>query len=206
MKLKKRYLASLLDMISNIKKKGVKMKKLLIALCVASVSVAALAITVATVDMVILVKNHPAYDTNKTLLLNTEKDLRKKLEDMNKELAAIQEEGKKHAETLRNPMSSKKAKDDAEMALREIENRYMQQQQKVRAEMMRSQQELAQLEAGLLKAQSDDLKKRISKFADKNDYDLVIDSSAALYSKSSFNVTDAVLKEMGVDPAKAKRD
>lgn len=193
-------------MISNIKKKGVKMKKLLIALCVASVSVAALAIKVATVDMVILVKNHPAYDTNKTLLLNTEKDLRKKLEDMNKELAAIQEEGKKHAETLRNPMSSKKAKDDAEMALREIENRYMQQQQKVRAEMMRSQQELAQLEAGLLKAQSDDLKKRISKFADKNDYDLVIDSSAALYSKDSFNVTDAVLKEMGVDPAKAKRD
>lgn len=193
-------------MISNIKKKGVKMKKLLIAFCVASVSVAALAIKVATVDMVILVKNHPAYDTNKTLLLNTEKDLRKKLEDMNKELTAIQEEGKKHAETLRNPMSSKKAKDDAEMALREIENRYMQQQQKVRAEMMRSQQELAQLEAGLLKAQSDDLKKRISKFADKNDYDLVIDSSAALYSKSSFNVTDAVLKEMGVDPAKAKRD
>lgn len=193
-------------MISNIKKKGVKMKKLLIALCVASVSVAALAIKVATVDMVILVKNHPAYDTNKTLLLNTEKDLRKKLEDMNKELAAIQEEGKKHAETLRNPMSSKKAKDDAEMALREIENRYMQQQHKVRAEMMRSQQELAQLEAGLLKAQSDDLKKRISKFADKNDYDLVIDSSAALYSKDSFNVTDAVLKEMGVDPAKAKRD
>lgn len=182
------------------------MKKLLIALCVASVSVAALAIKVATVDMIILVKNHPAYDTNKTLLLNTEKDLRKKLEDMNKELAAIQEEGKKHAETLRNPMSSKKAKDDAEMALREIENRYMQQQQKVRAEMMRSQQELAQLEAGLLKAQSDDLKKRISKFADKNEYDLVIDSSAALYSKDSFNVTDAVLKEMGVDPAKAKRD
>ena len=125
---------------------------------------------------------------------------------MNKELAAIQEEGKKHAETLRNPMSSKKAKDDAEMALREIENRYMQQQQKVRAEMMRSQQELAQLEAGLLKAQSDDLKKRISKFADKNGYELVIDSSAALYSKDSFNVTDAVLKEMGVDPAKAKRD
>lgn len=206
MKPKKRYSASLLDMISNIKKKGVKMKKLLIAFCVASVSVAALAIKVATVDMVILVKNHPAYDTNKTLLLNTEKDLRKKLEDMNKELTAIQEEGKKHAETLRNPMSSKKAKDDAEMALREIENRYMQQQQKVRAEMMRSQQELAQLEAGLLKAQSDDLKKRISKFADKNDYDLVIDSSAALYSKSSFNVTDAVLKEMGVDPAKAKRD
>lgn len=193
-------------MISNIKKKGVKMKKLLIAFYVASVSVAALAIKVATVDMVILVKNHPAYDTNKTLLLNTEKDLRKKLEDMNKELAAIQEEGKKHAETLRNPMSSKKAKDDAEMALREIENRYMQQQQKVRAEMMRSQQELAQLEAGLLKAQSDDLKKRISKFADKNEYDLVIDSSAALYSKDSFNVTDAVLKEMGVDPAKAKRD
>ena len=155
------------------------MKKLLIALCAVAVCASSFALKIGTVDMVVLVKNHPAYETNKTLLLNTEKDFRKKLEEMNKELASIQEEGKKHAEVIRNPMSSQKAKADAEMALGEIQNRYMQQQQKIRSEMMRSQQELSQLEAGLLKAQSDDLKKRISKFAEKNGYDIVIDSTAA---------------------------
>ncbi len=182
------------------------MKKIFIAFSIVVAAASAFALKVGTVDMVVLVKNHPAYETNKTLLMNTEKDFRKKLEDMNKELASIQEEGKKHAEAIRNPMSSQKAKVDAEMALGEIQNRYMQQQQKIRAEMMRSQQELSQLEAGLLKAQSDDLKKRISKFAEKNGYDIVIDSTAAFYSKDSFNVTDAMLKEIGVDPAKAKRD
>ena len=182
------------------------MKKLLVGVCVAAVSAMSFGFKVGTVDMIVLVKNHPAYETNKTLLLNTEKDFRKKLEEMNKELASIQEEGKKHADTIRNPMSSQKAKADAEMAIGEIQNRYMQQQQKIRSEMMRSQQELSQLEAGILKAQSDDLKKRISSFAEKNGYDLVIDSTATLYSKGSFNVTDSVLKEMGVDPTKVKKD
>ncbi len=182
------------------------MKKLLVGVCVAAVSAMSFGFKVGTVDMIVLVKNHPAYETNKTLLLNTEKDFSKKLEEMKKELASIQEEGKKHADTIRNPMSSQKAKADAEMAFGEIQNRYMQQQQKIRSEMMRSQQELSQLEAGLLKAQSDDLKKRISSFAEKNGYDLVIDSTATLYSKGSFNVTDSVLKEMGVDPTKVKKD
>ena len=182
------------------------MKKLLVGVCVAAVSAMSFGFKVGTVDMIVLVKNHPAYETNKTLLLNTEKDFSKKLEEMKKELASIQEEGKKHADTIRNPMSSQKAKADAETALGEIQNRYMQQQQKIRSEMMRSQQELSQLEAGLLKAQTDDLKKRISSFAEKNGYDLVIDSTATLYSKGSFNVTDSVLKEMGVDPTKVKKD
>lgn len=182
------------------------MKKLLVGVCVAAVSAMSFGFKVGTVDMIVLVKNHPAYETNKTLLLNTEKDFSKKIEEMKKELASIQEEGKKHADTIRNPMSSQKAKADAEMAIGEIQNRYMQQQQKIRSEMMRSQQELSQLEAGLLKAQSDDLKKRISSFAEKNGYDLVIDSTATLYSKGSFNVTDSVLKEMGVDPTKVKKD
>ncbi len=182
------------------------MKKLLIAAGVAVMSVASFGLKLGTVDMLVLTKNHPAYETNKTLLLNTEKDFRKKLDELKKELDSIQAEGEKHVEAARNPMASPKVKAEAEQALGEIQNRYMQQQQKMRTEMMRSQQELAQLETSLVKAQTDDLKKRISKFAEKNGYDVVVDSTAAFYAKESFNVTDAVLKEMGVDPAKAKRD
>lgn len=182
------------------------MKKSIIALCVAGVAAVSFGLKIGTVDMLVLVKNHPAYETNKTLLTNTEKDFRRKLDDMKKELDSIQDEGRKYADDIRNPMSSQKAKADAEKALGDIQNRFLQQQQKIRSEMMRSQQELSQLETGLLKAQADDLKKRVGAFADKNGYDLVVDATAVLYSKPSFNVTDAVLEEMGVDPAKAKRD
>ena len=93
------------------------MKKLLIAFCAVAVCASSFALKIGTVDMVVLVKNHPAYETNKTLLLNTEKDFRKKLEEMNKELASIQEEGKKHADSLKNPMAAPKAKAEAEKAL-----------------------------------------------------------------------------------------
>lgn len=181
------------------------MKKSLIAFCFATAAVAASAgLKIGTVDMLVLVKNHPAYETNKTLLSNTEKDFRKNIDEIKKELESIQEEGKKHAGSLKNPMAAPKAKAEAEKALESIQARYMQLQQKLRSEMMRSQQELSSLEAGLLKAQADDLKKRISAFADKNGFDLVVDATAAIYSKKAFDVTDAVLKEMGVDPAKAK--
>ncbi len=48
------------------------------------------------------------------------------------------------------------------------------------------------------------MKKRIADFAKKNDYDLVLDSSAAIYSDKDMDVTDAVLEEMGVDPKAAR--
>ena len=37
-----------------------------------------------TVDIMLLVKNHPNYDSNKTLLTSTDKDYQKKLEGINK--------------------------------------------------------------------------------------------------------------------------
>ena len=79
----------------------------------------------------------------------------------------------------------------------------MAKQQKLRSEAMHNQQELSDLEARLLKTQAADLKKRIAEFADKNGYDLVIDASAAIFSKKSYDVTPQVLKAMGVDPKAA---
>ena len=71
---------------------------------------------------------------------------------------------------------------------------------------MRNQQDLADLEARLLKAQAADLKKRIANYAEKAGYDVVFDAAAALYSKKALDVTDAVLKDMGVDPKVARAE
>ena len=80
----------------------------------------------------------------------------------------------------------------------------MAQQQKMRSQALRDQQELSDLEARLLKRQAEDLKKWIAKFAEANGYDFILDASAAIYAKKSSDVTEGVLKEMGVDPKAAK--
>jgi Skp family chaperone for outer membrane proteins len=156
------------------------------------------------VDMMKLVRNHPSYETNRTLLSSTEKDYKKKLDALKGEAEEVQEEGKQLAEQLRNPMLAAKAKSDIEKKIVDVQNRFIAAQQKLRAEAMRSQQDLGDLESRLLKAQTADIRKRVKEFAEAKGYDMVLDSQAAVFGKKSFDVTDEILKAMGVDPAKAK--
>lgn len=157
-----------------------------------------------TVDMFKLVRNHPNYESNKSLLETTERDHKKKLDALKDEVQAIQDEGRKISDQLRNPMLSAAAKQKIEKDLIDIQNRFLAGQQNLRAEAMRSQQDLQDLEARLLKTTTADIKKRIAGFARENGYSLVLDSAAAVYSQESFDVTEAVLGEMGVKTAKAE--
>lgn len=161
-------------------------------------------IKIATVDMMMLVRNHPSYDTNKSMLVSTESDYQKRVDAIRSELEATQEEGKKLAEEYRNPMLSQAEKDKIEKKLQQVQERFMRQQQNMRNQAMSNQQNLADLEARLLKAQATDLKKRIARYAEKAGIDLIVDSAAALYARKSFDVTDQILKDMGVDPKAAK--
>lgn len=160
----------------------------------------------ATVDMLKLVRNHPNYSSNKALLTTTESDYKKKLDAIKADVEKIQEEGKKLSEQLRNPMLAANAKQKLEKELIDVQNRFLAGQQKLRSEAMRSQQDLQDLESRLLKTTSIDLKKRIAKFAEDKDYSLILDVAAAIYSKAEFDVTDEILKEMGVDPAKTEKN
>ena len=157
-----------------------------------------------TVDMMLLVKNHPNYDSNKTLLTSTDKDYQKKLEKIKSEGDGIQEEGKKLMEQMRNPMLTAKAKADIEKQLGDIQQKLMGMEQRYRSEAMRCRQDLQDLEARLLRTTTDDLKKRIAKYAAANGYDLIFDSNAAAYATKTLDVTDAMLKDLGVDPKEAK--
>lgn len=155
-------------------------------------------------DMMKLVKNHPSYETNRTLLNSTEKDYKKKLDALKAEVEEIQEEGKRLSEQLRNPMLADKAKAEIEKKIVDVQNRFISGQQKLRAEAMRSQQDLADLETRLLKAQTADIRKRVGKFAEERGYDMIFERQATIFRKDVFDVTGEVLKAMGVDPAKAK--
>ena len=182
------------------------MKKALLVAVIAAAGAVSAEMKLGVVDMMKLVRNHPSYETNRTLLTSTEKDYKKKLDALKSEVEEIQEEGKRQAEQLRNPMLAAKAKAEIEKKIVDIQNKFISAQQKLRAEAMRSQQDLADLEARLLKTQTADIRRRVGEFAGRNGYDLVIDSQAAVFQKKGFDVTGEVLRDMGVDPSKARGD
>lgn len=181
------------------------MKKILAIIALLSATTVWAELKVGTVDMLLLVRNHADYGRNKTLLQQTDKDYQRKMDLIKADLEKVQEEGKKISDQLRNPMLAVTVKQKLEKDMIDIQNRFFAGQQKLRSEMMRSQQELQALEGRLLKTTTDDINNRIAKFADANGYDMIIDGSAVRFSKKSFDVTDSILKEMGVDPAKAKK-
>ena len=101
------------------------MKSLVFAVAAAMAAVASAGMKVGTVDLMLLVKNHPNYESNKTLLTTTDKDYQKKLEVIKSEGDKLQEEGRGLAEQLRNPMLTAKAKAEVEDKLTGIQKKLM---------------------------------------------------------------------------------
>lgn len=181
------------------------MKKIaFLAAVIAVATTASAEMKVGVVDMMVLIKNHPNYDSNKELLTSTDKDYKKKLDDIKSEGETLQEEGKKLAEQIRNPMLAEKAKADIEKQLLGIQQKLVGIEQRYRSEAMRCRQDLQDLEGRLLKTTTEDLRKRIAKFAEANGYDMIFDKTATPFAKAEFEVTDEMLSAMNVDPKTAK--
>ena len=179
------------------------MKKLVFGLMMVPV-VALAEMKMATVDVLVLARNHPDYDRNEKFMESKSKDLEKKGDEIKAEGEALQAEGKKLVEQMRNPMLNDKAKVDIEKKVQDIQQKLIQAEQRYRSEMMRGNQDLQEDRARLMKATTDDLRARLKKYAEANGYDLILDTNVVAYSKESYDVTNDLLKEMGVDPAKAK--
>ena len=182
------------------------MKHVLAALMIAVAAVATAAEKYGAVDMTVLLRHHKNYDSNKQLLADTEKEYKEKLDQLRSEGEKVQAKGKKIYDEASNPMLAPAAKQKFEEELRKVQEELMGIDQRIRAEMLRSQQDLQALEARLLKATMKDLNEQVAKFAKENGYDLIFDASAVPYIKSEHDVTPGVLKTMGVDPAQLKAE
>ena len=180
------------------------MKKIVLAAVMAVATAASADMKFGVVDMMVLIKNHPNYDSNKELLTSTDKDYQKKLDAIKGEGESLQEEGKKLAEQVRNPMLAAKAKSDLEKQLMGIQQKLFGIEQRYRSEAVRCRQDLQDLEARLLKTTTEDIRKRISKFADAKGYDFIFDKTATPFAKPGYDVTDDMLTAMNVDPKTAK--
>ena len=180
------------------------MKQIVFALAAAAACVACADLKVAIVNMPDLVKLHPQHESNKTLVKSTSKDNRAKLDRQQDALKAIMDEMKKAQAEYRNPMLSAQRKAEIQKNMESLEQKFMSGRQEMEASMRHYQEELSDLESRLLRMETDDLRAKIADYAKKNGYDLILEKPLVGFAKDSLDVTDDILKVLGVDPAKRK--
>ena len=99
-------------------------------------------------------------------------------------------------------MLSDSAKAELQKKLDGIQRKLFAAQQEMRAEDQHYQEELADLQQRLFKIEKKDIEAKIAAFAKEKGYDMIFDAAACGFSKPELDVTDAVLKVMGVDTPK----
>ena len=180
------------------------MKRILTGLCFAAAMAAGAEMKFATVNLETLVKNHPNHESNRTLVKSTADDYRKKMESRQEQAKSLVEEGKKLQSDWQNPMLSSSAKADIQKKLDGIQRKLFAAQQELRAEDQHYQEELADLQQRLFKIEKKEVEAKIAEFAKDKGYDMILDVAACGFAKPELDVTDAVLKLMGVE--KPKKD
>ena len=180
------------------------MKKAIILAAMAAALTAAAEMKFGTVNMVDLVRLHPDHEKNRTLVKTTDSEFKAKLDAKQEDLKEIADEGKKVQEDLQNPMLSSSARADAQKKLEGIQKRFLDGQQELRQSVARYQSELSELESRLIKLETEDIRAKINAYAKAHGYDFIADSTILAFAKESYDVTDDILKAMGVDPAKRK--
>ena len=181
-----------------------EMKKIVSFACAAVAMVASAEMKFATVNLETLIKNHPSHESNRSLVKSTADDYRKKMEARQEQAKTLVDEGKKLQSDWQNPMLSASAKADLQKQLDGIQRKLFAAQQEMRAEDQRYQEELADLQQRLFKIEKKEIESKIAAFAKEQGYDMIIDVAACGFSKPELDVTDGVLKKMGVDKPKTE--
>jgi len=182
------------------------MKRIVACACVmAAAWVASAEMKVGTVNLETLIKNHPSHESNRTLVKSTADDYRKKMEARQEQAKALMEEGKKIQSDYQNPMLSTAAKADLQRKMEGLQRKLYAAQQEMRADDQHYQEELADLQQRLFKIEKKEIEEKITAFAKEQGYDMIVDVAACGFSKPEFDVTDAVLKTMGVEKPKADK-
>ena len=180
------------------------MKKIMLMAAMAAALTVAAEVKIGTVNMVDLVRLHPNHESNRTLVKTTDSEYKAKLDAKQDALKEIAEEGKKAQSDLQNPMLSTQARATAQKKLESIQKRFLDGQQEMRLMATRFQNDLGELESRLIKLETDDIRAKISAYAKENGYDFIADYTVLAFANEAFDVTDEILKAMGVDPAKRK--
>ena len=163
-------------------------------------------IKIATVNMVDLIRFHPEREKDMQVLRESEAGHKRALEAARDKLEDLAKEAQELQQKLQNPLVQEKVKEDAAKKLDSLHEKAMEAQQSYQMEVRRAQAELQRLDETMLRATTDSIRKRVEAYAQEKGYDIIVDTSVTPFSKKSLDVTDEILKLMGVDPEKARAE
>lgn len=154
----------------------------------------------AAVNMVDLVRFHPSRERDRKLMQDTEKEFQAKLDKQRDRFEQLRDEYEKLVKEARNPALNEKARAENEDKAMKHRDVLAEAERDMRQEMQKLQRELSELDTRLLRQVTGDIRDILTKYAQENKYLLIFDSTTMAYADPKVDVTDEVLKRMGVDP------
>lgn len=159
----------------------------------------------AVVNMVDLVRFHPSRERDRKLMQDTEKEFQSKLDKQRDRFEELRDEYEKAVKEARNPALNEKAKAEAEDKAMKHRDVLAEADRDLRQEMQKLQRELGDLDARLLRQVTGDIREVLTKYAQESKFSIILDGTTIAYFDPKLEVTDEVLKRMGVDP-KLRKD
>ena len=154
----------------------------------------------AVVNMVDLVRFHPSRERDRKLMQDTEKEYQTKLDKQRDRFEQLRDEYEKAVKEARNPALNDKARAEAEDKAMKHRDVLAEADRDLRAEMQKLQRELGDLDARLLRQVTGDIRSVLTKYAQEAKFSVIFDGTTMAYFDPKLEVTDEVLKRMGVDP------
>jgi Skp family chaperone for outer membrane proteins len=157
------------------------------------------------VSMIDLIRYHPNRERDRKLMADTEKEYQDKLDKRRERFEQLRDEFERVAKEARNPVLSDKARTEAETKALKQRDVVAEAERDLRQEAQKLQRELAELDTRLLRQVTGEIRETITKYAKDTKAAIVMDASTLAYSDPKLDVTDDVLKRMGIDP-KVRKD
>jgi len=157
------------------------------------------------VNMVDLVRFHPNRERDRKLMNDTEKEFQEKLDKRRDRFEQLRADYEKAAKEARNPALSDKARTEAETKATRHREVLAEADRDTRMEVQKLQRELAELDSRLLRQVTGEIREVVTKYAKDNRCTFVLDATTLAYCDPKMDVTDDVLKLMGVNPELRKK-
>jgi Skp family chaperone for outer membrane proteins len=154
------------------------------------------------VNMVDLVRFHPSREHDRKLMQDTEKEYQDKLDKQRDRFESLRTDYEKAVKEARNPALNETARNEAENKAMKQRDVLADADKDLRQEMQKLQRDLSDLDTRLLRQVTSDIRDVITKYAAEQKFAMVLDGTTMAYFDPTLDVTDEVLKRMGVDPKK----
>ena len=154
----------------------------------------------AVVNMVDLVRFHPSRERDRKLMQDTEKEFQAKLDKQRDRFEQLRDEYEKSVKEARNPALNEKARAEAEDKAMKHRDVLAEADRDLRQEMQKLQRELGDLDSRLLRQVTGDIREVLGKYALEAKHSVILDGTTMAYFDPKLEVTDEILKRMGVDP------